>query len=65
MPCAAFREPGSPLATDEEITEASLMAKNTMGWSTFLNAQAYDYDEFVKEFDAIADHVRAQMAAQS
>jgi AhpD family alkylhydroperoxidase len=48
-------------ATDEEIAEASLIAKNTMGWSSFLNAMQYDFDEFKAEFDRIAEHVRAQM----
>jgi len=49
-------------ATDEEINEAALVAKNTMGWSTYLNARQFDYDEFVREFDQIAEHVREQMA---
>jgi AhpD family alkylhydroperoxidase len=49
-------------ATDEEINEASLVAKNTMGWSTYLNTRAFDFDRFKKEFDQIAEHVRAQMA---
>jgi AhpD family alkylhydroperoxidase len=49
-------------ATDEEINEAALVAKNTMGWSTYLNTRAFDYDRFTKEFDKIAEHVRAQMA---
>jgi AhpD family alkylhydroperoxidase len=50
-------------ATDEEINEAALVAKNTMGWSTYLNARAFDYDRFKSEFDQIAEHVRSQMAA--
>jgi AhpD family alkylhydroperoxidase len=49
-------------ATDEEINEAALVAKTTMGWSTYLNTRAFDYDRFTKEFDKIAEHVRAQMA---
>ncbi|HXG75137.1 MAG TPA: carboxymuconolactone decarboxylase family protein [Gaiellaceae bacterium] len=49
-------------ATDEEINEAALVAKNTMGWSTYLNARAFDYDRFKREFDQIAQHVRSQMA---
>jgi AhpD family alkylhydroperoxidase len=49
-------------ATDEEINEAALVAKNTMGWSTYLNTRAFDYDRFTREFDQIAEHVRAQMA---
>jgi AhpD family alkylhydroperoxidase len=50
-------------ATEEEINEAALVAKNTMGWSTYLNARAFDYDRFTKEFDQIAEYVRSQMAA--
>ena len=63
--CVYFHKEAARLfgATDEEITEASLVAKNTMAWSTYLNAMAYDFDEFRQEFDRIADHVRAQMMA--
>ncbi len=61
--CVHFHTEAARLfgATEEEIVEASLMAKATMGWSTYLNALAFDYDEFVREFDQIAAHVRAQM----
>jgi len=64
--CAYFHTEAARLfgATEEEITEASLMAKHTMGWSTFLNAKQFDYDEFTREFDRIADHVRSQMGAR-
>ena len=63
--CVYFHKEAARLfgATDEEINEASLVAKNTMAWSTYLNAMAYDFDEFRQEFDRIADHVRAQMMA--
>jgi AhpD family alkylhydroperoxidase len=50
-------------ATDEEVNEAALVAKNTMGWSTYLNTLAFDYDRFTTEFDQIAEYVRSQMAA--
>ena len=62
--CAYFHAEAARLfgATDEEIAEASLVAKNTMGWSTYLNAMLPDYDAFVAEFDAIAAHFRAQTA---
>jgi AhpD family alkylhydroperoxidase len=62
--CAYFHTEAARLfgATEEEITEASLMAKATMGWSTYLNAMQFDYDDFRREFDQIAAHVRAQMA---
>jgi hypothetical protein len=29
-----------------------------MGWSTYLNAMAFDYDEFVAELDQITAYVR-------
>jgi AhpD family alkylhydroperoxidase len=63
--CAYFHTEAARLfgATDDEVTEAALIAKNTMGWSTYLNTLQFDYDEFVREFDQIAAHVRAQMAA--
>src|SRR3954449_7466120 len=61
--CVYFHKEAARLfgATDEEINEASLVAQNTMAWSTYLNAMAYDYDDFRREFDRIADPVRAQM----
>jgi AhpD family alkylhydroperoxidase len=62
--CAYFHTEAARLfgATEEEVTEACLVAKNTMAWSTYLNAMQFDYDEFCREFDQIAEHVRAQMA---
>ncbi len=62
--CAYFHTEAARLfgATDEEINEAALVAKNSMGWSTYLNARQFDYDRFTSEFDRIATHVREQMA---
>ena len=62
--CAYFHAEAARLfgATDEEIAEASMMARHTMGWSTYLNAMRIDYDEFVVEFDQIAAYVRSQSA---
>jgi AhpD family alkylhydroperoxidase len=62
--CAYFHAEAARLfgATDEEIAETAMVAKNTMGWSTYLNAMQVDYDTFVAEFEAIAAHVRAQSA---
>lgn len=61
--CAYFHREAARLfgATDEEITEAALMAKHTMGWSTYLNTMQYDHEEFNREFDRIAAHIREQM----
>ena len=63
--CAYFHAEAARLngATEDEITETALMAKHTMGWSTYLNTLGYDYDQFVREFDQIAAHFREQQAA--
>jgi AhpD family alkylhydroperoxidase len=63
--CTYFHTEAARLfgATEEEITETALIAKNTMGWSTYLNTLNFDYDQFTAEFDQIAAHVREQMAA--
>ena len=61
--CAYFHTEAARLfgATEDEINETALIAKNTMGWSTYLNTRAFDYDRFTAEFDQIAEHVRSQM----
>jgi AhpD family alkylhydroperoxidase len=63
--CCYFHAEAARLfgATEDEITETALIAKNTMGWSTYLNAMQFDYDQFVAEFDQISAHIRQQMAA--
>ena len=63
--CAYFHTEAARLfgATEDEITETALIAKNTMGWSTYLNTLQFDYDAFTAEFDQMAAHVREQMAA--
>lgn len=63
--CAYFHTEAARLfgATDEEIAEAALMAKHTMGWSSYLNVLLPDYDAFCAEFDQIAEYVRTQAAA--
>lgn len=63
--CVYFHTEAAKLfgATDEEVVETALIAKNTMGWSTYLNTLQFDYDAFVAEFDQVAAHVRDQMAA--
>jgi AhpD family alkylhydroperoxidase len=63
--CTYFHTEAARLfgATEEEVTETALIAKNTMGWSTYLNTMQFDHDEFVEEFDRIAAHVREQMQA--
>ncbi len=55
--CTLFHTEAAKLfgATDEEISEAAMMAAHTMGASTFVNAMQIDYDTFRGEtLDAIA-----------
>jgi AhpD family alkylhydroperoxidase len=63
--CAYYHAEAARLfgATEEEIVEASLMAKNTMGWSTYLNAMQVDYDTFTAELDAIVSYVKSREPA--
>jgi AhpD family alkylhydroperoxidase len=63
--CAYYHSEAARLfgASEDEINEAALVAKNTMGWSTYLNALQFDYDRFKNEFDQMAEYVRTQMGA--
>jgi AhpD family alkylhydroperoxidase len=63
--CCYFHTEAARLfgATEDEITETALIAKNTMGWSTYLNTLQFDYDAFVTEFDQVTAHIREQMGA--
>ncbi len=63
--CAYFHTEAARLfgATDDEINETALIAKNTMGWSTYLNTLQFDYDQFTSEFDQAAAYIREQSAA--
>ena len=63
--CVYFHTEAARLfgATEEEINEACLVAKNTMGWSTYLNARHFDYERFTEEFDQVTTHIREAMAA--
>ncbi len=63
--CVYFHTEAARLfgATEDEINETALIAKNTMGWSTYLNTLQFDYDAFTTEFDQITAHIREQMAA--
>jgi AhpD family alkylhydroperoxidase len=45
-------------ATDAEIEDAVHFAKETMGWSTYLNGLQIDYDEFKREISKAVDHAR-------
>ena len=59
--CALFHTEAARLfgASQEEITEASMMGAVSMLGSTFLNAQQIDYDQFKDETLKIIKHVKS------
>src|SRR5689334_1661195 len=64
--CALFHTEAARLfgASDEEISEASMMAAHTMGASTFVNAMQIDHEDFKRETLEIVAYVRANMQPQ-
>lgn len=62
--CAYYHAEAARLfgATEEEVTESMLMAKSSMGWSTYLNGMQVDYDSFTQELDAIVAYVKGRTA---
>lgn len=50
-------------ATEAEIENAVHYAKNTAGWSTYLNGMQVDYDQFRNEIRQIAEYQRRQKRA--
>lgn len=50
-------------ATDAEIEEALSFSKSNMGWSTYLNGLAPDWNTFTSEIDQACAHMATQMAA--
>ena len=58
--CALFHTEAARLhgATDEEISEASMMGALTMCGSTFINSQQIDYERFRQETRDIIAYVK-------
>ena len=58
--CALFHTEAARVfgASDEEISEASLMGAVTMMGSTFINAQQIDYEQFRQETLGIVRYVK-------
>jgi len=44
-------------ATEEELEEAAAITGQTTFWSHVLHVQHYDINTFMKEFQAIGEHV--------
>ncbi|WP_240135577.1 carboxymuconolactone decarboxylase family protein [Streptomyces sp. MUM 178J] len=60
--CTLFHAEAAKLfgATDEEIQEAVHYAKNSLGWSAYLNGMRVDYDGFAQELDQIKDYLSSK-----
>jgi AhpD family alkylhydroperoxidase len=46
-------------ATETEITQAVQYAKNSAGWSTWLNGLQFDYEQFKDETHRIVEYVHS------
>lgn len=49
-------------ASDAEIEETLHYAKAAAGWSTYVNGQQVDFDQFKAEIDQVCAHVSQAMA---
>ena len=60
--CTLFHTESAKMngATTGEIEEALSYAKNTSGWSTYVNGLQIDYDVFRKEVGQIREYVAAK-----
>jgi AhpD family alkylhydroperoxidase len=57
--CVTFHSAVAKLfgATEEEIKEASFLAKHTSGWSAFVDGRMADIGQLEKELEKIAEHM--------
>lgn len=64
--CEAFHTEIAKLngATDAEVEEALHFAKQTTGWSTYINGLQLDFDEFKAELKAAVEHVHEKQLAE-
>jgi AhpD family alkylhydroperoxidase len=63
--CMLFHTEAARLngATEEEIESAVHVAKNTAGWSAYVNGMQVDYDEFQKEVKKMVEFARSHHMA--
>ena len=57
--CVYFHTEAAKLfgATDEEIQEAVHYAKNSLGWSAYINGMQEDYDTFQQELTQVGEYL--------
>lgn len=63
--CEAFHRGAARMygATEEELKEVGALVGQTTFWSSVLHAQNYDINAFMKEFQAIGEHLTKQASA--
>jgi len=63
--CEAFHRGAARMygATEEELKEVGTLVGQTTFWSSVLHTQNYDIDTFLKEFQAIGEHLTKQASA--
>ncbi len=59
--CVTFHSGVAKLfgATDEEIKEAAILAKHTVGWSAFVDGRLADIGQLEKEMGTMAEHMHS------
>lgn len=57
--CEVFHRGAAQMngATEEELAEVAVLAGQTAFWSTVMHTQHYDMNTFMKEFQAMGEHV--------
>jgi alkylhydroperoxidase/carboxymuconolactone decarboxylase family protein YurZ len=50
-------------ATEEELREVAFLSSWTARYSAIIHGMDYDYDTFEDEFERMAAHLEAQLAA--
>lgn len=63
--CQLFHREAAKMhgATEEELKETAFLASWTARYSAMIHGMNYDYGTFAEEFERIAEHLEAQMAA--
>ena len=65
--CEAFHRGAAKMhgATDEELVEVGALVGQTAFWSAIMHAQHYDMNTFMKEFQAMGEHLTKRQQASA
>lgn len=64
--CALYHTEAAKLfgATDAEIEDAVHLAKQSAGWSTYVNGLQIDYEQFKREIQQACEYIRSKQAVR-